>query len=105
MFASKIGDVMPMWFNIVVPDIKAIYQKALDADCVEVQHLTEMPDMGIINAIFKDPSGYVWMLHQIKKEVNYEERCKVMKEQGFESKQVLSFTRKYGKIQEIDYAP
>ncbi len=69
-----------IWFNIMVPDIKEVYQKAMDAGCKELQPVTEIPDFGVFNAIFNDPFGYQWMLHQIEKEVSFEERTKLWEE-------------------------
>lgn len=66
-----------IWFNILVPDIKATFSKAISAGCTELQPVTEMPDYGVTNAIFTDPFGYQWMLHQIHKEVSHEERIRL----------------------------
>lgn len=81
LVAPKEGDPQPMWLNVAVPDIKDTYNKAIAAGCTEIQPLTEIEAMGITNAMFSDPFGYVWMLHQIHKEVSFEERCKFMEEQ------------------------
>jgi uncharacterized glyoxalase superfamily protein PhnB len=80
LVAPKPGDPKPMWVNIVVPDIKETYGKAMAAGCSEVQPVTEMEAFGISNAIFTDPFGYIWMLHQIHREVRFEERCRIMEE-------------------------
>ncbi|NLN41574.1 MAG: VOC family protein [Clostridiales bacterium] len=69
-----------IWFNISVPDIKETFSKAISAGCTEVQPVTEMPDYGVSNAIFVDVFGYQWMLHQIHKEVSYEERIRLWEE-------------------------
>ena len=69
-----------VWFNVMVPDIKETYMKALDLGCKEIQPITEMHEFGIENAIFLDPFGYVWMLHQVYKEVSFEERVKYFEE-------------------------
>lgn len=69
-----------VWFNVMVPDIKETYMKALDLGCKEIQPITEMHEFGIENAIFLDPFGYVWMLHQVYKEVSFEERVKYIEE-------------------------
>lgn len=69
-----------IWFNILVPDIKETYKRALDNGCTEVQGITEMEDFGVSNAIFVDPFGYMWMLHQVHREVSFEERIKIFKE-------------------------
>ncbi|MDR0767460.1 MAG: VOC family protein [Methanosarcinales archaeon] len=78
MAAAKPEDPKSIWFNLVVPDIKETFQKAIDAGCKEIQPITEMEAMGVINAMFIDPYGIVWMLHQIVREVSFEERIKVM---------------------------
>lgn len=80
LFAPKQGDSMSMWMNITVPDINQTYSKALELGCKEIQPVTELPDYGISNAIFSDPYGYVWLLHQVHKEVSHEERLKLWEE-------------------------
>ena len=79
LFAPKEGVPQSMWLNIVVPDIHKTYSNAISAGCTEIQPVTEMLELGIINAIFIDPFGYMWMLHQIVKEVSYEDRLEFMK--------------------------
>jgi len=80
MIAPKPGDPKPIWFNIMVPDIDETFSKALSEGCKEVQPVTEMKEMGVSNAIFIDPFGYLWMLHQVHKEVSFEERKKIWNE-------------------------
>jgi len=80
MIAPKPGDPKPIWFNITVPDIEGTYAKAIKAGCIEVQPVTKMESMGLSNAIFSDPFGYLWMLHQVHKEVSFEERKKLWEE-------------------------
>ena len=77
MIAPKPGDPKPIWFNIMLPDIASTFSKAISAGCTEVQPVTEIPDFGVSNAIFSDPFGYLWMLHQVHKEVSFEERKKL----------------------------
>lgn len=74
------GDPKPMWLNVVVPDIKVTYEKAMAAGCIPVQPLTELKEMGVINGMFADPFGYLWMLHEIVREVSFEDRMKIMEE-------------------------
>jgi PhnB protein len=74
LFAPKEGEGKPFWLNVLVPDIKATFEKAQQNGFTAVQPLTEMPEMGVSNAILADPFGYVWMLHQIHREVSFEER-------------------------------
>lgn len=66
-----------IWFNILVPDIDETYKKAIDAGFATIQPLTELPDYGVSNAIISDAFGYLWMLHQIHKEVSFEDRTKL----------------------------
>lgn len=65
LIAPKDGDPKPVWFNILVPDIKDTFSKAIAAGCNEIQPVTEIPGMNASNAIFSDPFGYIWLLHQI----------------------------------------
>lgn len=69
-----------VWFNIMVPDIKETFSKAITAGCTQIQPVTELPDFGVSNAIFKDTFGYVWLLHQMHKEVSFEERVRLFEE-------------------------
>ncbi|MFA9556673.1 VOC family protein [Evansella sp. AB-rgal1] len=62
------------WVNVTVPNIEETYAKAMTLECTEIQPVTEIPSHGVSNAIFMDPFGYVWMLHQVHKEVSHEER-------------------------------
>lgn len=64
LFAPKSDQQATVWFNIIVPDINAVHKCALENGCKEVQSVTEMETLGIINSIFADPFGYIWMLHQ-----------------------------------------
>ncbi|MFN6430030.1 hypothetical protein EUCA11A_28400 [Eubacterium callanderi] len=77
LIAPKPGQPQSVWYNVLVPDIQAVYDKAMAAGCAEIQPVTEM---GAANAMFADAFGYVWMLHQIYREVSFEERCKAMEE-------------------------
>ncbi len=77
LVAPKPGVPQSMWLNVLVPDIKQVHQKALDAGCTEVQPVTELADYGVSNALFTDPFGYVWMLHQIHRVVSFEDRVKM----------------------------
>lgn len=81
LIAPKPGDPKPMWLNILVPDIQETYGKAMEAGCTEIQPVTEMEAFGASNAMIADPFGYIWMLHQIHREVSFEERCRILEEQ------------------------
>ena len=75
------GETQPVWFNIIVPDINATFAKAAEAGCTPLQQVTEMPDYGVSNAFFSDPFGYLWMLHQVHRDVSHEERLKLWENQ------------------------
>lgn len=80
MIAPKPSDPKPIWFNIMVPDINQTYSNAIKEGCTEVQPITEMMDYGVSNAMFSDVFGYIWMLHQVHREVSFEERIKLWEE-------------------------
>ncbi|WP_051599297.1 hypothetical protein [Metaclostridioides mangenotii] len=80
IWEAKRNDPKPMWINIVAPNIKETYDKAMKQNCKEIQPITEMKEMGLINAMFEDPFHYIWMLHQIEREVSFEERCEILEE-------------------------
>ncbi|MDT8861877.1 VOC family protein [Alkalihalobacillus sp. MEB130] len=80
LIAPKPDDPKTSWVNVTVPDIKKTYAKAMDLQCTEVQPVTELADYGVSNAIFMDPFGYIWMLHQVHKEVSHEERIQLWEE-------------------------
>ncbi len=84
LFAPKPNDRLPIWFNIIVSDINKSFDNAVANGFSVIQPLTEMPEMGIKNAMLVDTFGYVWLLHQIDKEVSFEERTRMFEEQGFE---------------------
>ncbi len=78
--APKPNELKSIWFNILVPDIRETFSKAIGAGCMEIQPVTEIPDFGVSNAVFSDAFGYMWMLHQMHKEVSYEERTRLWEE-------------------------
>ncbi|MEG0444176.1 MAG: VOC family protein [Carnobacterium sp.] len=80
LVAPKEGHPQSFWFNIMVNDIDKTYQAAIENGCSEIQGVTRMEEFGISNAQFLDPFGYVWMLHEIHREVSYEERIDILKE-------------------------
>jgi PhnB protein len=81
MFAPRDGDPRSMWINTVVPDIQKVFTAAMEAGCTQIAPISEIPEFGIKNAIFADPCGYLWMLHQIEKVISHEERVEILKKQ------------------------
>ncbi len=82
LIAPKPGVPLPVWFNVMVPDIAKTHQSALAAGCTEVQPVTEMAAYGVSNSMFSDPFGYLWMLHQVHREVSFEERAQLWEAQA-----------------------
>jgi PhnB protein len=78
--APKPNELQSIWFNILVPDIRETFSKAINAGCTEIQPVTEISDFGVSNAVFSDTFGYMWMLHQMHREVSYEERTRLWEE-------------------------
>ena len=81
MIAPLPGDKRTMWVNLMVPDIAATWGKAMAAGCTEIQGIVDMPEIGVKNAMFIDPFNCLWMLHEITREVSFEERCKILEQQ------------------------
>lgn len=73
LIAPKPEDPKTSWVNVTVPNIKDTYKQAMEAGCTEIQDVTEIPEIGLSNAIFTDPFGYVWMLHEVHREISKEE--------------------------------
>lgn len=80
LFASTENQRNSMWFNVIVTDIQSTFNRAIELGCKEIQGIKEIAQFGVSNAIFIDPFGYVWLLHQIHKEVSFEERMKYWEE-------------------------
>ena len=78
MIAPEPDDPKPIWFNIMVPDIAATYSRAINEGCMEVQPITELADYGVSNAMFHDSFGYIWMLHQVHRDVSADNHSPVL---------------------------
>ena len=82
LLAPKPGAYIPIWFNVLVPDIQETFTKAQKIGCTEIQSVKYMPDFGASNAIFCDPFGYQWLLHQVHKPVSFEERTRILEDKN-----------------------
>jgi uncharacterized glyoxalase superfamily protein PhnB len=80
LYAPKPNQSLPVWCNLVVQDIALVFKKAQEHDFKIIQPVQNLSEFGVMNAIVADPFGYVWMLHQIVKEMSFEERCRIMEE-------------------------
>lgn len=81
LFAPKAGQSQSIWYNVLVEDINETFSKALGSGCQVIQEVTTMEAMGVSNAVFRDPFGFVWLLHQIHRVVSHEERIKHFQDQ------------------------
>lgn len=77
LIAPKENHSVTMWINITVPDINSTFKAAVRAGCEVVQEVVELPGYGVSNASFMDSYGYHWMLHQVHRVVDLEERLQV----------------------------
>ena len=87
LIAPKPGDPKSIWINVMVPDIAKVHAAALAAGFNEMQGITELPAMGVSNCILVDPYGYVWLVHQVHREVSFEERVRIMEASCAKSKE------------------
>lgn len=78
--APNDNSLFPIWLNVTVPDIDKTFTKAMDQGCTDIQPVQKVDDFGISNAIFVDPYGYQWMLHQVHRDVSFEERNEIWEE-------------------------
>ncbi|NJP38564.1 VOC family protein [Alkalicoccus luteus] len=74
MKAPSGEEPLPIWINVTVPDIHKAYNNAIAGGCRDMQPVTTMEKYGISNAVFMDPFGYQWMLHEVHRELSEEER-------------------------------
>lgn len=88
LIAPKKDSPTFVWFNLIVKDIEEIFNKAINEGFEVLQPLQEIKEFGVINTILLDPFGYQWMMHEVKKEISFEERKKIMeKHMNIEEKQ------------------
>lgn len=80
LFAPKAGGTTSLWMNVHVPNIAETFDKAQNTGCAVIQPVTDVTAFGVSNAMFIDPFGYMWMLHQIHREVSFEERNRMFEE-------------------------
>lgn len=78
--APKEGAPQSFWFNVMVNSIEETYRAAMKNGCSEIQKVTKLEEFGVSNAMFLDPFGYVWMLHEIHEEVSFEKRMEILSE-------------------------
>jgi uncharacterized glyoxalase superfamily protein PhnB len=69
LVAPKEGQGGFLWFNLVVDDINAVFEKATGAGFTTILEIQEVPlsslPFGSKTSMQKDPWGYIWQLHQI----------------------------------------
>ena len=70
-----------MWVNVAVPDVRAVFDRAVAEGCTVIQAVSGISEIGVTNAVFSDPFGYVWMLHQVYRTASLGDRLQYMTEQ------------------------
>lgn len=80
MYAPKEGEGTPFWFNVMVENIEETFKKVEENNLEILQPLIKMESYGVSNAMFKDPFGYIWMLHEVHEVVSFDDRVKVWEE-------------------------
>lgn len=88
LIAPTPDDPKTIWFNVTVPDIEATFAKAMGLNCTTIQPITKLPSYGVSKAMFMDPFGYIWMLHQVHTKVSHEERIRLWEERKKEEKMI-----------------
>jgi PhnB protein len=81
LYTPKNDTPTSIWFNIIVEDINKTFHNATEEKFKVIQPITKIEEFGVINTILIDPYGYQWMLHQIIKKVDFEERKKIMEKE------------------------
>lgn len=81
LMAPKAGDGKPFWINVLVEDIHATLKAAKKEAVTMIQEIIEMPEMGGSNAMFLDPFGHLWLVHEIRTVKSFEERTAYLEEQ------------------------
>lgn len=81
LIAPRPGDNKSSWINVLVEDIRATMEAAEKEGITVVQEIVEMPEMGGSNAMFVDPFGHLWLLHEIRELKSFEQRTAYMEEQ------------------------
>lgn len=80
MFAPKAGVTMSSWINVNVSDIQQTFSRATSSGCAVIQPVTEVPMLCLSNALFTDPFGYIWMLHQIHTNLSFDKRLEILEQ-------------------------
>jgi PhnB protein len=64
LFAPQEGQKGFFWLNLMVENIKEVFDKAEAAGFTPIMPIQEMAEHGLKTSMQKDPWGYVWQLHQ-----------------------------------------
>lgn len=84
LFAPQAGTSGSTWFNVIIDLAQEALDQAVANGATVMQELTDMPAMGAKMAMFQDPFGYTWMVHEVYREVSSEEREQHFKDEGWE---------------------
>lgn len=70
--------VQSMWFNIVVNDANALFERAISAEFEVVVPLMKDEELGIWNGVVKDPFHYSWVIEQNIQDVDFSTRRQIL---------------------------
>lgn len=68
----------PLWFNLVVRDAEALYQRAINAGFEVIVPLTEDKELGVLNGVVRDPFHYSWVIEQNLQAINFKTRRQIL---------------------------
>lgn len=77
-YVSDSNAVQSMWFNIVVNDAHALFERAISAGFEVVVPLMKDEELGIWNSVVKDPFNYSWVIEQNIHEVDFSTRRQIL---------------------------
>ena len=64
LIAPTSESVSSMWINLIVDDIQATVDKAVELECNLISPITEFPDSNAKNAVFSDRYNHIWVINQ-----------------------------------------
>ncbi len=77
-YVSDSNAVQSMWFNIVVNDANALFERAINAGFEMVVPLMKDEELGIWNGVVKDLFNYSWVIEQNIQDVDFSTRRQIL---------------------------
>lgn len=70
--------IQSMWFNIVINDANALFERAINAGFEMVVLLMKDEELGIWNGVVKDPFNYSWVIEQKIHKVDFSKHRQIL---------------------------